>query len=1204
MRILGVSFTQMWGIKWLRIPLAILGLISLCLGIWFGLVWTGVGFLLSPWLRGGLIALIFGSLGLVAFLKYRKRKAAADDIEESLIETPVGDGAVLADRMQDALAKLKKSGGSTYLYDLPWYIIIGPPGAGKTTALMHSGLEFPGTNKAAVAGFGGTKNCDFWFSEDAVLIDTAGRYTTQDSDERADKVSWQSFLEQLKRTRTNQPINGVILAFSCEDMITASDSELDNHALIVRKRLEELHEKLRIDVPVYVIFTKADKIAGFREYFGPFGEERRRSVWGVTFQTKNRKDETYRAVSTEFDSLISRLSDEVTDRLNEEPDSVARISIFGLPGQMALMQGNVSDFLRRIFQKPLETHAILRGFYFTSGTQEGTPIDQVLGTVASDGVDGFQAGFMSGKGRSFFLHDLLKKVIFVERDWVGYDLRAMRIKAILRTIATIAITTACFAAMALFSYSFWQNATMVREARAMAATYAQQVQIEPEMNKAIITEPNPIPLIEALSIARDLPAGWGDPREQGFMERVGLSRRNGIRQASLKAYSDSLEQHLRPRMMLQLENQLPQLLQTEQIEQAYHALKVYILLAKQQPGKPDDKAIQTYFADAWLPFFEEAGQSDEYEEMNNHLAAMLELDDRITPSLKPNTVVVEAVQRKLATLPLAQQAFSAIRSDTSAITPFSLTQELDGVQADIVFRTRSGAPMDSLTVPGLYTFSGYWGTFREQLEQAEARLKEDAWVLGKPGQKVDYAGQLAGLERDLHALYKVEFNKAWNDMLDQIELLPMSTGAPQFPSLAVVSVGFASPVLKLAEAVDRETRLSRFLDKMEELEITPEALASGNVGGSLANAGFSEVERRSGAFQRIALNLLKNKAKFQGRAGAAGASGPLQRRQIEDIERKFEKWHKFVEGDDAAKNRPVNVLLLGLQQVLTNRQGAARSPNPALDERGLQDALSSVTQNIPFYPETIIRFVNQIEREFLTISANKNMSELERGLDESVETFCKQHVATAFPFANGGRHISTAAFGEFFGNGGRMEQFYEKFLRDHTQRDGNGGIVPREGSALGVRLSKNTLAQFARAERIRQAFFPSNSPRPSVKFSIRQLNSSATVGGSLIAFGERQVQLLPNSTAVNVSWPEEISDIVVTVQPQSINGGNSIRYSGGRWSILHFIQKGRGRVKGTRVDVTHSIGGRSVAFRLEFDSITVPFLMKELRQFKCPTSLE
>src|SRR5216117_3277691 len=131
---------------------------------------------------------------------------------------------VIKDKMKDALATLKKAGGkSDYLYDLPWYLLIGPPGAGKTTALVNSGLKFPlsrGATPAAVAGVGGTRYCDWWFTEDAVLIDTAGRYTTQDSDAKSDKESWFSFLDLLKKSRPRQPINGVLIAISIEDILT------------------------------------------------------------------------------------------------------------------------------------------------------------------------------------------------------------------------------------------------------------------------------------------------------------------------------------------------------------------------------------------------------------------------------------------------------------------------------------------------------------------------------------------------------------------------------------------------------------------------------------------------------------------------------------------------------------------------------------------------------------------------------------------------------------------------------------------------------------------------------------------------------------------------------------------------------------------------------------------------------------------------
>ena len=81
---------------------------------------------------------------------------ANDDADE--------EAAALRQRMSAALALLKKSRGTLgYLYEQPWYAIIGPPGAGKTTALLNSGLKFPLAEKlgqGAVSGVGGTRLCD------------------------------------------------------------------------------------------------------------------------------------------------------------------------------------------------------------------------------------------------------------------------------------------------------------------------------------------------------------------------------------------------------------------------------------------------------------------------------------------------------------------------------------------------------------------------------------------------------------------------------------------------------------------------------------------------------------------------------------------------------------------------------------------------------------------------------------------------------------------------------------------------------------------------------------------------------------------------------------------------------------------------------------------------------------------------------------
>ena len=90
-----------------------------------------------------------------------------------------------------AWQRFKQSLNGRFLYELPWYTIIGAPGSGKTTALRNAGLRFPLADQMgeqAVRGVGGTRNCDWWFTDQAVLIDTAGRFVTQDSDAANDKA--------------------------------------------------------------------------------------------------------------------------------------------------------------------------------------------------------------------------------------------------------------------------------------------------------------------------------------------------------------------------------------------------------------------------------------------------------------------------------------------------------------------------------------------------------------------------------------------------------------------------------------------------------------------------------------------------------------------------------------------------------------------------------------------------------------------------------------------------------------------------------------------------------------------------------------------------------------------------------------------------------------------------------------------------------
>ena len=306
--------------------------------------------------------------------------------------------------------------------ELPWYVMIGAPGSGKTTALLNSGLRFllPGTGGATapVAGVGGTRNCDWWFTEEAVLLDTAGRYTTQDSDARADASAWHGFLSLLQQSRPRQPLNGAIVTASVSDLMLWAKAERARFAGHVRMRLAEIYAALGRRFPVYLFITKTDLLAGFTEIFGDLGPEARAQVWGATFGHDIDPSLIAPDYAKDFAALESRLNAEMLARLHEERDPQRRAAIYRFPQQFRALGPLLCEFLPLAFGTQVNQRTLqLRGAYFTSGTQEGSPIDRVLGAMErAFRLERKAAEAPAGTGKSFFVTRVLREVIFPEAD--------------------------------------------------------------------------------------------------------------------------------------------------------------------------------------------------------------------------------------------------------------------------------------------------------------------------------------------------------------------------------------------------------------------------------------------------------------------------------------------------------------------------------------------------------------------------------------------------------------------------------------------------------------------------------------------------------------------------------------------------------------------------------------------------------------------
>jgi type VI secretion system protein ImpL len=318
-------------------------------------------------------------------------------------------------RFEEAAAALSRN----RIEALPWYMFIGAPGSGKTTALLNSGLKFllPSSSSGIpVAGVGGTRNCDWWFTEEAVLLDTAGRYTTQDSHSKADAAAWHGFLGLLQEFRPAQPLNGAFVTASLSDLMLWTKLERAKFTAHVRMRLAELYAALGARFPVYLLVTKVDLLAGFLEFFGDFDPERRGQVWGTTFEMEVDSVTLESRYAKEFEPLEARLNAEMLAHLHEERDLQRRAAIYRFPQQFHPVGPLVGEFIGQTFTAQVEHKApLLRGIYYTSGTQQGNPIDRVLGTLTRTfGLERGKTTDRGNTGRSYFISRLLREVVLRE----------------------------------------------------------------------------------------------------------------------------------------------------------------------------------------------------------------------------------------------------------------------------------------------------------------------------------------------------------------------------------------------------------------------------------------------------------------------------------------------------------------------------------------------------------------------------------------------------------------------------------------------------------------------------------------------------------------------------------------------------------------------------------------------------------------------
>ncbi len=823
--------------------------------------------------------------------------------------------ALLRQRLLGAISTLKKSRlgnarGSAALYELPWYMIMGHPAAGKSSAILQSGLTFPFSDKSAIQGVGGTRNCDWFFSTEGVLLDTAGRYATHSED----RAEWIEFLKLLKKYRSKAPVNGILLAISLPELSQHTSEGFVLYARQMRERIHEIESVFGLRVPIYVVFTKLDLLGGFGEFFRDATEEERTRVWGATLNADQAADfDAAVTVNQQFELLYRGLVEIGEGKLAQYRGVDTRHAHFAFPIEFHGLKEAVVKFVRLLHEdNPYHSRPLLRGFYFTSALQEGVPRIVSAGRVKSlfDLGMSSREQVQSAGSYSFFLRDLFREVIFPDQNLIANQTRPagsrLRLAGLVSGLALLGVLAG------LWTWSYMGNQKWLKQVAAdrsaaekqMASAdvyqrlqglntlqkYLEQIgsyhkdgvpfavgmglfqgyEIEPQLRREYFAGVRQVMLLPVkggletalakLDESALASAGKPDAKEARLLSAVSSRlQQGGVVNAVYRPGSAGATQAVSQTGAAEANRSM--------LEQEYNALKTYLML--HDAKRMDEATLTDQIPRYWRPWLEQQKASHSNAEimpLAEQLVAFYvsQIGAPDLPLLDNQADLVsrsrEVLRNSLKHMSTEERMYNQIKAQANTrFASVTVGRILNNRDADVL--------AGSQAVQGAFTREAWDNYVRGAIDAAsKGNIEGDDWVLAASlreslGQDEDSQKSRQALE----ALYRADYAAAWKQFLLGVTVRDWADLPQAVAGMARASDSQDSPIRKVLERVAYETawdnpsELSRSLEsaKQSVLEKTAEFVT----GKQSGDAGSAQTYGEVGAqFAGIAQLVKENKA--------------------------------------------------------------------------------------------------------------------------------------------------------------------------------------------------------------------------------------------------------------------------------------------------------------------------------------------------------
>lgn len=1072
---------------------------------------------------------------------------------------------------------LENAGGRRALYKLPWYLVLGEEGAGKSSFITRSDQSFSLTRISKAQARSRQDESlaypvDWWISDHAVIIDPPGEFITQGATTQnlqsgdgkarpelplgAETRLWANLMGWLVRNRSRRALNGLVLVVDLPSLLHSTPEQRIALAHVLRTRLYELSRQLGTRLPLYVVLSKFDMLDGFDQLFGRMTASQREETLGFTFKLDAAGAfDTWRDELTDYyDQLLKVNEEHLLDVLSTSSDLDQRQSLVSLQAQLIGLRPALMNFLREALASDrFTTPALVRGLYFSSVLQQGETHNAFVRAAAQPYK--VKVPLSDGKPRSqalvYFAQQVFQRVVYPEAGLAGDNVKVTRDKRRLRWVSSC-VGLLAFGLLNVTWYRYFD----INQSKAVSVLSKSQDFSTREVDDSL--DPTGRNLLAPLDQIRDAVSVFGDYRSAWpMLADFGLYQGRAIGPMVDEAYLSLLSRRFLPALaggVVNAMNSAP-----AGSEQQMAALRVYRMIEDRNNRRA--QWVEEWMAHQWQAAF--PGQGQLQRDLMRHLEYALAYADTDLPQYRQRVVEVQQILRKV---PLQQRVYATLkhRAEEQLHAGVDLRNQI-GPAFNVIYRT---TPKDDQNHPGtliapLLTAKGFRGYFEPRSEQISDMAMIDLWALGERSQ-IDYSdADREALTNRIRDLYSADYIDSWRRALNEftvVDFRDLGHGVAVLEHLT----GPAAPLRRLLETVRDNTVI--YPSWAKEL---PGSVAS-TVSAKL------DLEHQQAAGIRRAFSGLSEMLEEKGEKPS----------YYDETLAAVSAVYDYAKAVQDSPDRGKSALHAVLQRFSMN------GPDPIATLQRVATGL----------PEPIRQQVKALADQTAQVLVIEALRELERRWDSDVYSFFQQRLANRYPFVIRAADASLDDFEAFFGPKGRLQAFQDQYLKVFLKDNLDALYSERRGGYL---IRTDVIEQLEAADRIRETFFDHRGSL-SVQFSIEPLGLSTNQRTSLLDLDGQLISYTHGPSLITgVIWPNTLGQHVRSnLTLLKLNGNSSSLEYRGPWSMFRLLSRGslNGRTP-TSVDLSFRTGDGMMRYQLSSEKAFNPITQQPFKDFKLPRTL-